>query len=214
MIMMAFTDYQMSPALDDFVADAISGGDTDFYYSSPSNAQNLLIEFNLGIGDLIVKYKLELIGKAIWYLYGIGSNTTHDALDPSADNGLPEFYGSLEELYNNGFAQYCENAEGHSDRNPNSFATACYMLWDMDSGLEYHTLRGRSELFPFAEKLIDFGLAHNRAAVQESFLHCLGHLHYVRASFVESKITQFLRRSDLDADIREYAEACHGGGIQ
>jgi hypothetical protein len=204
----------MSLALDDFVADAISRGDSDFYYGSPSNAQNLLIEFNLGICDLIAKYDLESIGKAIWYIYGCCSNTMHDALDPSADNGLPEFYRSLEELYNNGFAQYCENAAGHSDRNPNSFATACYMLWDMDSGLEYHTLRGRPELFPFAEKLIDFGLAHKHAAVQESFLHCLGHLHYVRASFVVSKITQFLRRSDLDAGIREYAEACQRGGIQ
>ena len=199
---------------DDFVADAISRGETDFDYGSPSNAQNLLIEFNLGIGGPIAKHGLEPIGKAIWYLYGCCSNTTHDALDPSADSGLPEFYRSLEELYNNGFAQYCENTAGHSDCNPNSFATACYMLWDMDSGLEYHTLGGRPELFPFAEKLIDFGLAHKHVAVQESFLHCLGHLHYVRASFVGSKIKQFLRRSDLDAAIREYALRCQSGGIQ
>ncbi len=138
----------MSLALDDFVADAISDGNTDFYYGSPSNAQNLLIEFNLGIGNLIAKHDLDPIGKAIWYLYGCSSDTTHDALDPSTDSGLPEFYRSLQVLYDHGFAQYCEDARGH--RNPNSFATACYMLWDMDSGLNYHTLQGRPELFPFA----------------------------------------------------------------
>lgn len=80
------------------------------------------------------------------------------------------------------------------------------MLWDMDSGLEYLTFRGRPELFQYGERLIDFGLSHSHAACQESFLHCLGHLHFDRPEFVQSKIACFLRRKDVDRTMRDYAK--------
>jgi hypothetical protein len=121
--------------LEDFVADAISGGNADFYCESPADAQRLLIEFNRNIDSLITTHGIEEIGKAIWYLYGCVGDTARDALDVSVADGAPEFYRSIQDLYDSGFAKYCENAIGHSNRNPNSFATACYMLWDMDSGL-------------------------------------------------------------------------------
>ena len=197
----------------EFLIDALSDGNTDYVYSSSSEAQALLTEFNLRIADVVTQHGVDATGKAIWYLYGCVSNTTHDALDPTADSGLTEFYNSICNLYDNGFAAHCEDCAGHSDRNPNSFATACYMLWDMDSGLEYLTLRGRSELFSFAEQLIDHGLAHPHAACQESILHCLGHIQTERKAFVSEKIAKFLRRRDLRSDIRDYAKQCRTGMI-
>ena len=197
----------------DFLYDALSGGHTDFAYSSPSQSQAFLIEFNLRIADVVAQQGFDATGKAIWYLYGCASNTTHDALDPTADGGLTEFYESICKFYDSGFAAHCEDCAGHSDRNPSSFATACYMLWDMDSGLEYLTLRGRPELFAFAERLIDHGLAHSHAACQESLLHCLGHIQHERKAFVAEKIANFLRREDVRTDIRDFAIQCRTGMI-
>ena len=195
----------------DFVENAIARGNTDFHYGEKRNAQSQLIEFNTRIEELIVAHDKETIGNAIWHIYGCCSNTTHDALDLSVDDGVVAFYASLKNLYECGFARYCISQRGHSDRTGGNFATACYMLWDMDSGLNYHTLRGRPTLFPFAESLIDYGLMHTHAACQESFLHCLGHMHYDKASFVDTKITGFLRRRDIDPAIRQYAKACRTG---
>jgi hypothetical protein len=123
--------------------DALSEGNTDYNYGSPREAQSLLIEFNHRISDLVATHGVDRMGKAVWYLYGCVSNTTYDALDPSADSGVSKFYDSMRMLYDNGFCAYCENCAGHSGIDPNSLATACYMLWDIDSGLEYQTLRGR-----------------------------------------------------------------------
>lgn len=198
----------------DFLSDALVDGNTDYVYSSGIEAQALLTEFNLRISDVVAQHGVDATGKAIWYLYGCGSNTTHDALNPTADAGLTQFYHSIHHLYDRGFAAYCEDCAGHSDRNSNSFATACYMLWDMDSGLEYLTLRGRPELFPFAEQLIDFGLGHSHAACQESLLHCVGHLQHERKAFVTDKIAAFLRRKGLKRGIRNYAKQCRNGMIQ
>ena len=203
----------MTDKFDDFLNDALSAGRTEFDYGRPSSAQALLTEFNHRIAELVSAHGLDRIGNAIWFLYGCVSNTTHDALEPSADSGLDEFYDSIRVLYEEGFCAFCDNLAGHSHANPNSFATACYMLWDMDSGLEYLTLRGRPELFQFGERLVDFGLGHSHAACQESFLHCLGHLCFDRPDFVDSKVSQFLCRTDLDNEIKTYAMQCRTGMI-
>ena len=122
---------------DEFVLDAVSGGETEFDYGAPADAQRLLTKFNWQIEPIIEHHGLERVGDAIWYLYGCVSGMTHDVLDESVESGYSEFYKSIESLYDNGFAKHCVNECGHSDRGGDNFATACYMLWDMDSGLEY-----------------------------------------------------------------------------
>ena len=203
----------MNPSFDAFLDDALSGGSVDFDYGSPSSAQSLLIEFNHRVPELVRIHGLDPVGKAVWYIYGCVSGTTRDALHPSADSALARFYDSIRVLYGTGFSVFCDDSAGHSDVNPNSFATACYMLWDMDSGLSHLTFRGRPELFRHGERLIDFGLSHPHAACQESFLHCLGHLHFGRPDFVHSKITRYLRRRDIGRKIRKHAKQCRTGMI-
>ncbi|MGI9441592.1 MAG: hypothetical protein ACR2N1_03955 [Rubripirellula sp.] len=92
----------------------------------------------------------------------------HDVLDDSVSSGWPAFYESMFSLYNNGFAKHCENQFNHPLRET-KFGTSCYMIWDMD-GIEYLTF-GRSETpRNMLEPLIDFGLGHGHAVVQESIL--------------------------------------------
>jgi hypothetical protein len=198
---------------DTFVLDAISSGETDFDYETPANAQRLLTQFNHEIESVISEHGTDATGNAIWYLYGCLSSTTHDALDESVETGYATFYQSIESLYDNGFAIHCANDRGHSDVAGGEFSTACYMLWDMDSELEYLSFNGPSVLFGFVENLVDFGLRHKHAAVQESFLHCLGHRQHDKPEFVASRLATFCRRSDITPSIREYAKQCQTGMI-
>ena len=115
-------------------------------------------------------------------------------------------------VYDKGFAAHCQDEAGHSDRS-HSLATACYMLWDMDSGLEYHSFHGHPLALSAMDELLDFGLAHRHAAVQESFLHCLGHRATSFPDRVAARIDRFLKRNDISSEIRNYALACRGGCI-
>ncbi|TWT74456.1 hypothetical protein Pla123a_32790 [Posidoniimonas polymericola] len=199
--------------LDQFVATAIGQDNSGELAPDATAAQRLLIDFNRSIDQLVDRHGLEAIGKTLWFAYGCVGDVAHDALQPAGESGYGDFYASLIDLYELGFANYCEDAAHHSHRAANSFATACYMLWDMDGGLEHLTLHARPELFPYAEVLFDFGLSHRHAAVQESFLHGLGHLHGQKTSFVEDKISQFLLRTDTTRELRQYAQECSTGLI-
>lgn len=198
---------------DDFVLNAVSDGNTDFHYGTPRNAQQLLTRFNWQIESILERHGLNATGIALWYLYGCMSGMTCDVLDDTVEDGFGEFYQSLRSLYEVGFARHCENRRGHSDGNGGRFATACYMLWDMDSGLGYLSFYGSPLRLALAEELIDFGLQHHHAAVQESFLHCLGHRRDELPALVDPKLSAFLMRDDLSPDIREYALQCQTGMI-
>ena len=178
---------------------------------TPQGAQLFLIRFNREIERLIEEYDLQTVGEAIWDIYGCGSELGRGATDPSAASGFADFYESMEGLYAS-FARHCSDHYGHSDKG-GSFATACSMLWDMDSGLSYRTFD--PEFIPphIADKLLDFGLSHPHAAVQHSFLHGLGHLHYRRPDFVIAKVSAFLLRKDLSPEIRAYAKQSQCGAV-
>lgn len=198
---------------DDFVIDAVSDGNTAFDYGTPRNAQRLLTRFNWQINSIIERHGLDATGTALWYLYGSVSGMTYDVLDDSVEDGYGEFYKSMRSLYDIGFAGHCENRGGHSDVQGGKFATACYMLWDMDSGLEHLTFHGSSLRLALVDELITFGLRHDHAAVQESFLHCLGHRLDEMPNVVKPKLSEFLKRNNLSPEIREYARQCQTGKI-
>ncbi len=196
---------------DDFILDAIADGNTDFEYDSKLSAQQLLTQFNHEIDAIVQRHGTERTGIAVWYCYGCVSGMIHDVLDDSVSSEWPAFYESMFSLYDNGFAKHCENQFNHPLRGT-KFGTSCYMIWDMD-GIEYLTF-GRSETQRnMIEPLIDFGLGHGHAVVQESILHCLGHQVDSHADFVRPKLQQFLRRRDLQIEIREYALKCQTGMI-
>ena len=195
---------------DEFVADAVKSGTTDFDYETNLQAQQLLTQFNLEIDAIIEQHGLDAAGKAIWYCYGCVSGMIHDVLDETNADGWGPFYESLKSLYDNGFAKHCENRRMHALRQ-SEFGSAAYMLWDMD-GIEYLTFE-RSDRRQLVEPLVDFGLTHDHAVVQESFLHCLGHRLDSHPEYLAPKIAKFLQRNDLQDDIREYALQCQTGMI-
>jgi hypothetical protein len=194
-----------------FILDAISDGNTDFDYKTKQDAQRLLIRFNLEIDSVIQKHGTEKTGIAVWYCYGCVSGMIHDVLDDSVSAGWSTFYESMKSLYENGFAKYCENKFNHQLRET-KFGMACYMMWDMNE-IEYLTFHRTEEHREMAAPLIGFGLRHNHAVVQESILHCLGHQLNSHTEFVEPKLEEFLRRGDLQPEIREYALHCQTGCV-
>jgi|GEM_PF-1002597 len=201
----------VNPIFDDFVLHAISNGNTDFDYESKLNAQQLLTQFNLEIDSVIQRYGTEQTGTAIWYCYGCVSGMIRDVLDNSVASGWSAFYESMSSLYHNGFAKHCENRFNHPLRQT-KFGTSCYMIWDMD-GIEYLTFRRTDKQRQLVEPLVDFGMNHDHAVVQESFLHCLGHQIGSHPLFSRPKLQRFLHRKDLQPEIRKYAEQCTTGLI-
>jgi len=195
----------------DFVLHAISDGETDFDYESKLNAQRLLTQFNLEIDSVVLRYGTDRTGTAVWYCYGCVSGMIHDVLDDSVSSGWSAFYESMSSLYHNGFAKHCENRFNHPLRET-TFGTSCYMIWDMD-GIEYLTFNRTRAQRQMVEPLFDFGLCHGHSVVQESFLHCLGHQIDSHPEFALPKLQDFLRRSDLQPEIREYALQCKTGMI-
>ena len=187
---------------DAFVHDAISNGKTGFGYGTKLDAQRLLTQFNLEVDQIIRHHGTEKTGIAVWYCYGCVSGMIHDVLDDSVSSGWAAFYDSMKFLYENGYAKHCENRIDHRLRET-KFGTSCYMLWDMD-GIEYLTF-DRTDRRNTAEPLIDFGLNHDHAVVQESFLHGLGHQLNIYPEFVRPKLSTFLCRQDLLPETREYA---------
>ncbi|MCP4773433.1 MAG: hypothetical protein GY880_04265 [Planctomycetaceae bacterium] len=196
---------------DDFVLDAVADGNTDFDYDSNLSAQRLLIQFNHEIDAIVKRHGTERTGIAVWYCYGCVSGMIYDVLDDSVSSGWSAFYESMFSLYHNGFAKHCENLFNHPLRKT-KFGTSCYMIWDMD-GIEYLTFDRLESKRKMVEPLIDFGLGHGHAVVQESILHCLGHQLDSHTEFVQPKLQQFLRRRDLQPEIREYAIQCQTGII-
>ena len=196
---------------DDFLLDAISDGNTDFDYDSKLTAQKLLTRFNLEIDSVVQQHGTERTGVAAWYCYGCVSGMIHDVLDDSVSPGWPAFYESMQSLYENGFAKHCENRFDHPLRET-KFGTSCYVIWDMD-GIEYLTFDRTEAQRMMVEPLLDFGLMHDHAVIQESILHCLGHQLDFHTEFLRPKIQRFLRRKDLQPEIREYALQCQTGMI-
>ncbi|MEN1681907.1 MAG: hypothetical protein AAGJ46_20185 [Planctomycetota bacterium] len=207
----------MNVEIKPFVENAIAHGehekDGSFHIGGPDWARSHLVAFNRSIDALVYEYGKEPIGKAIWYLYGCVGDYARDAIETAPASECMEFYQSLETLYDEGFAKHCVDACGHSDRDGNRFGTACYMLWDMNGGLEYLTFNSRAELFSHGKELVEFGLQHNHAAVQESFLHLLGHLTNDRPDYATECIDRFLQRIDVALDIQDYARSCRTGLI-
>ena len=201
----------MQPMLDALIADAVAKGETEFDYGSCRNAQRLLIEFNRNCSSMAVTYDKDAIGDAIWYLYGCVSGMIHDVLDPSVSSGFGEFYLSMRSLYDDIFASLLPSEPGRGGGSA-SLTTACYMLWDMD-GIEYLTFNRSASNIELVEPLVDFGLRHEHAAVQESFLHLLGHQRDDHSAFVDPKLAIFLNRSDISGNMREYALQCQTGMI-
>ena len=194
---------------DKFVLRAIARGDPDFPEVDCATTQQMLIRFNDEVGNLIQQHGTDKIGNAIWFLYGCDGDVARDALDVSVASGFEEFYQSLETLYAKGFAKHCSR----TSKNGCMLNSACYMLWDMDSGLSHLSFNGRPELFTLVEKLIDFGLKHEHPAVQRSFLHCLAHQHYVIPDFVQKKVDVYLGRKDINSELLKYAELARIGNV-
>lgn len=72
----------------------------------------------------------------------------------------------------------------------------------------------RKERREMAEPMIDAALRHNHSVIQASILHCLGHQVDSQPEFVRPKLEEFLRRVDLQTELREYALQCKTGNIQ
>ncbi len=203
----------MNDCFDDFVRNAINPGKHVFFYDSPKEGQHLLSEFNFRIANLLDEFGVESIGEAAWYLYSCASGITFDATNVTERAGIERFVASLRTLYDDGFCRVCKSCRGHSDVDERKFSTACYMLWDLDSGLQALFESDDQLLLKYGDELLEFGLTHPHLACQESFLHGLGHLQETRPEYAQIRIETYLSRDDIPMEMRNYAKNCAIGNI-
>ena len=198
----------MNARLNRFVVDASQGNTCLDWVGDRESCLQFLVDFNRNIDTLIETHGTESVATSVWALY-MGSHVLHSAFDPAAVDDIALIFSSMETLYSNGFAAHCPNRLHYFD----DLATAAYMLWDMSS-LEYLSFRDDQSLHIPLGKLFDFGLSHNHAVVQESFLHGLGHRQSDHPDFVDHRLAEFLCRTDISEEIRCYAKQCVTGRIQ
>ena len=203
------------PTYDDWLEDAVTGGDAGIYVDDASTVNVYAIRFNRDIASIVAAYGEEQINKAIWHIYGATSGYMWDAMDKSLNTRRVEFMTSVKDLYTNGFARFCSPYFGHLDRGPKNarpMNSACYMLWDMD-GIECPAINGDTELLAASVDVLTHALGLDNLACNESALHGLGHLATMFAAKTSPPINAFLRRKNLPVELRDYALNAKAGSI-
>ena len=203
------------PSFDEWLEDALTDGKAGSYVDDSVTVNGYAMRFNLEIADIVSQHGEDRVNKAIWYIYGSASGYMWDAMEKSLGPKRGQFMESVNQLYANGFVQFCSNYYGHLDSGPENarpLNSACYMLWDMD-GLECPAINGDTDLLTLSIDVLSNALRIDSIACNESALHGLGHLATSHRALTSPPINEFLRRRNLPPEIREYAEAAKAGYV-
>jgi hypothetical protein len=162
-------------------------------------------------GRLSSLHSERAFGRALWYLMGSGRQVWSRVA--RAEGALAaRAVLSLRSLYEGVFARLDFAADGSRDAE-GELETACYMLWDMDGGLQPPS--GRDERLD-GPKLatLDYALRLESPACWYSALHGLGHAG--GASRARALIDAFVRHGGaaLNPFLRAYAERARDGVVQ
>ena len=204
-----------SITFDDWLADALTDGQQGQYVDDSSTVNEYARRFNTDIASIVELHGETAVNKAIWYIYGSASGYMWDAMDSSLGTRRFEFMTSVRDLYALGFAPFCSKHLGHLDRGPEPsrpMNSACYMLWDMD-GIECPAINGDADMLDASIDVLSFALKLDNWACQESALHGVGHLAMSSPQKTTPLIRNYLRRKDIPAELRHYANTAQSGCV-
>ncbi len=170
----------------------------------------LVTRMNLEIDGVIRTHGLNVVGKAVWHIYGVSGGYMWDVLAPELGELRFEFMESVKTLYSDGFLPHCVDWSRGGDRSP--LHSACYMLWDMD-GIECPAINGDPGMLEASLDVLQFALNLDSPACQESALHGLGHLVSRHKREIRPIIDHYLQTKRPVAALRDYAGDARAGCI-
>ena len=165
------------------------------------------------------QYTDDQIGKAVWFLFGLGSDYFHDLLSDSVEKSLQvRCMYSVETLYLRLFDRVCcmrgENPKGeYLDTEPDG---AVHMIWDMGHIAGWVDDKRFPHLFEPGLQVLENILMKSRTSTcMLSALHGLGHIFSFdpRHQYCERLIDRFLSEREVTEEVHDYAIAARSGGV-
>jgi hypothetical protein len=185
--------------------------------AAPDDVASRVIEFCERSGGLVQDLGADEVGRLVWHVLGSPEATWHEVAKAAAPLASSAVL-SLRGLYQDAFAPNLTSPDDQTTGVSSRLGTACYMLWDMDSGLDGFAFGGKPE--PLADAcfvVLSHALALESPSCWLSALHGLGHLvmgkTHDRAVAVIDAFTA-ARGDVLPPHLLHYARAARSGCVQ
>jgi hypothetical protein len=230
-----WVEYCFTYARDDWSDDA-PGSDPDRLATAeslpPPTIAEYLVRLMENSSGLEKRFTPEQIGKAVWYLFGIGSSYFHHIQSKEVAPELQvRVYSSIPRIYIDLFDKVCNRDAEETDdlSNTDPLDGAVYMIWDMDvlrgplmtpgGGSYYQPPSSTPDpdlRVPGYKSLETILLKCITPTCLKSALHGLGHLEMYNASEVHRIIDGFLKKRGphLPAWLTDYASYARDGRVQ
>jgi hypothetical protein len=200
-----------------------AAGDVDAHVAHTGKAPKLsadetakfVQDFCSRAGRHVEEIGADAVGWMIWYLMGSGEQVWFEVEEASQECAEDAIL-ALRHLYERCFAIHLTEWGGVGSAQ-RRLATACYMLWDMDGGLESIPMfKGSKSLAPACYSVLEYALSLDSIACWESALHGLGHIVLRNPEPAQGMIDAFLAAKGrrVPDDLRQYALSARGGGVQ
>lgn len=163
------------------------------------------------------KYTDDQIGKAVWFLFGQGSDYFYDLLSEDVEKSLQvRCMCSVETLYLRLFDRVCcmRGREPNGEYIRTEPDSAVYMIWDMGHIAGWINDKQFPHLFNTGLQVLENVLMKCRTSTcMNSALHGLGHIHSVHPQHCERIIDRFLSEREIQEEVHDNALAARSGGI-
>jgi hypothetical protein len=155
-------------------------------------------------------------GHLLWYLMGVGEQVWHDVAKASAAAATQAIL-SLKSLYGMFASRLTEPVHATQDAS-DPLGSVCYMLWDIDGGLESIPRFDRPpHLVAPCFEVLEHALSLDSPACWQSALHGLGHIQFSRKDDrARELIDAFLRSrgNSVPEHLAVYAAHARKGYVQ
>ncbi len=175
---------------------------------TPTQLAECFIRLNRGISTIKLSWGDSQLASGLWYLYGSGSCYLSNISHLDQDGIVTEFFRSVPALYSDLFADRCTTFFSHLDSGPepaNPLNGPCYMLWDMDGGIDSFWHSGRREYVELSVRLLEDLSALTHPAIIESVVHGLGHMVDNYRGKCQPILERIMDRAQLPQELKDYA---------
>ncbi len=180
---------------------------------SPQDLVCHFTRFHREIGRIRDDWSDSQLAKGIRYLYGSGSCYLAEMSQLSPSSEVDRFFASVPHLYTDLFEVRCSRFFSHLGRGPeqpNPLNGPCYMLWDMDGGIDSFRFSKIPEHIGQCIRLLEHLTNSIHPATIESAIHGLGHMIDDFRGYCQPPLERVALRSDIPIELRVYAnDAVH-----
>lgn len=174
----------------------------------PTDLAKCFTRFHREIFTIQQKHSASHLNQIIWSLYGVGTGYLGEISNLPPCQEIDDFFASVPLLYQNLFEVHCTHFYSHLDRGPqpaNPLNGACYMLWDMDNGIDSFWLSKTPSHIQHSIRLLEQLSHSNHPATIESAIHGLGHMNCDFRSTCQPILERILEKNEIPQPLRDYA---------